>query len=250
MFNAIKRAFAAPITVKQIHNEFDSAVEILISKALEINPIDEEKHITLKELGFAKSSHVKKMSYIIESREKNAKIAERVNYFSQHYPFNKFITAELAENICKKYGLVLGDASNFIGHIPDKNIKEISSFNLRQEDMVKHVNYWYVTEYRGMGYDIKRVEKGTPGAIFGYPRWSQNFYVSGESENEVDYIKEPFKMVAPVKDFDMTGKRLSGVYIQDIPDPIVLQPVDGGYLIVSKWGDEASDKDLVNETMN
>ena len=33
MFNAIKRVFAAPITVKQIHNEFDSAVEILISKA-------------------------------------------------------------------------------------------------------------------------------------------------------------------------------------------------------------------------
>ena len=72
------------------------------------------------------------------------------------------------------------------------------------------------------------------------------------SENEFDYEILPFKMVAPVKDFDMRGKEIKGVEIRNIPapDPVVLQPVNGGYLIVSKWGDEASDKDLVNEIDN
>jgi hypothetical protein len=33
-------------------------------------------------------------------------------------------------------------------------------------------------------------------------------------------------------------------------DPIVLQPVDGGYLVVTAWGDEASDPLVVNANRN
>jgi hypothetical protein len=36
----------------------------------------------------------------------------------------------------------------------------------------------------------------------------------------------------------------------NLPDPIVLQPVNGGYLIVSKWGLEGEDAELTNEKMN
>ena len=36
----------------------------------------------------------------------------------------------------------------------------------------------------------------------------------------------------------------------NIPDPVVLQPVCGGYLIVCAWGDEASDEIVVNQQMN
>jgi hypothetical protein len=33
-------------------------------------------------------------------------------------------------------------------------------------------------------------------------------------------------------------------------DPIVLQPVKGGYLVVTKWGLEASDEIVTNPTSN
>jgi len=36
----------------------------------------------------------------------------------------------------------------------------------------------------------------------------------------------------------------------EIPDPVVLQPVKGGYLILTAWGDEASDPLVMNEINN
>lgn len=33
-------------------------------------------------------------------------------------------------------------------------------------------------------------------------------------------------------------------------DPIVLQPVDKGYLVISKWGIEGEDEIVVNQKMN
>lgn len=36
----------------------------------------------------------------------------------------------------------------------------------------------------------------------------------------------------------------------NVPDPVVLQPVKGGFLIVCAWGEEASDEIVVNEKMN
>ena len=46
------------------------------------------------------------------------------------------------------------------------------------------------------------------------------------------------------------NQRVVGYKIQNIPDPVVLQPVCGGYLIVCAWGDEASDEIVVNQQMN
>ena len=36
----------------------------------------------------------------------------------------------------------------------------------------------------------------------------------------------------------------------EILDPVVLQPVMGGYMILAAWGDEASDPLVVNEQNN
>lgn len=35
-----------------------------------------------------------------------------------------------------------------------------------------------------------------------------------------------------------------------IPDPVVLRHEHGGYLIVTAWGDEESDENVVNESFN
>ncbi len=59
---------------------------------------------------------------------------------------------------------------------------------------------------------------------------------------------------APLSDMDMTNAsykdRMLKESIIEIPDPVVLKPVKGGYLIVTAWGDEASDPIVVNEINN
>ena len=52
---------------------------------------------------------------------------------------------------------------------------------------------------------------------------------------------------------DISGLELKEGYKLEkkfIPDPVVLQPVKGGYLILTAWGDEASDPIVINEINN
>ena len=61
------------------------------------------------------------------------------------------------------------------------------------------------------------------------------------------------KICAPVKDMDISGLELTEGYKlqkKHIPDPVVLQPVKGGYLCLAKWGQEANDPILANELDN
>ena len=68
--------------------------------------------------------------------------------------------------------------------------------------------------------------------------------------------KCPLEIAAPVKDFNMEGLEVKNNKIQkmQIPDPIVLKPVifkgKKHYLIVTAWGEEASDEIVVNQQMN
>ena len=45
-------------------------------------------------------------------------------------------------------------------------------------------------------------------------------------------------------------ERISNYKIVPVPDPVVLKEVKGGFLIVTAWGDEASDPNVVNEINN
>lgn len=56
------------------------------------------------------------------------------------------------------------------------------------------------------------------------------------------------EICAPVKDMETKGTRRKGHRIYD--DPVVLQPVNGGYLVVTAWGNEASDENVINHNQN
>lgn len=66
--------------------------------------------------------------------------------------------------------------------------------------------------------------------------------------------KASLEIVGNKDDFDMRGMEAVDYELKDIPDPIVLQPVfhNGAkhYLIVTAWGEEASDSKVVNQVMN
>lgn len=213
------------------------------------------------------------------------KLTKAINYFSQKYPLYKFITFESVERICGKYGLVLGKSADYTGDVPEINLVHMENFKIDENDAaLQKANLWtglsgdfvsgaqakatreqevtaYPTlpslgtpgiiqhKYRrsGMGYDLNRLQEQ---AIFeDQMRWFSGL-LSGPSQ---DYKRCPLEIVATPKDFNMTGKHMEGISIVE-NDPIVLQPVvfekTRYYLVVTAWGLEASDKEVVNPAMN
>ena len=61
-----------------------------------------------------------------------------------------------------------------------------------------------------------------------------------------------FLICAPLDDMKLKKNERINRYrtIERIPAPVVLKEVEGGYLMVTAWGDEASDELVINQKMN
>ena len=108
------------VTVEQIHAEFDSAQERLLAEPsrilnnLQIERQIENKGEDLKSLGFVKSEVVTRIKGIQEARTQAEDLARRIQYFKMKYPYEKFITVDELERICKKYNLVHAPVAHYI----------------------------------------------------------------------------------------------------------------------------------------
>lgn len=240
------------VLVAEIHNEFDTSTERLLNEAkLILSKSDKsanEKADRLKGLGFRQSKIVSETSDRVKKEKSSKDLADSIFYFKQWYPNNKFITEEEVKNICKKYKLIFAEVSYYIGDVPEKNISEIEIFKLREEDMLKVSNYDdYINRM------MRQNRLGGLGNI-GMGLRAINYepaIIKPPKEIIVRSVRPEFKICASAKDFDTSSMIVSDGYkLMNIPDPIVLQPVKGGYLIVSKWGLEGEDVSLVNEKMN
>lgn len=266
-----------PAIVEEIHNEFNTAGEKILQEALSIledcKSQDKEKGKLLSKLGFVNTPQAKMVSEV-EAKEVQAKEnAELVRYYSMKYPFNKFITENIVKKICEKYNLVCGDVSLYRGFVPADKLKQIESFKLREEDKIKFlcsVSSSHDPEVFGT---ISDKDLTNSGKYYMQPGKWDSFYITSENgtHNHIDAfiteechnkyrgkkfvrataIKQSLQICAPLKDMDTTGMDLKGYRLQKhIPDPVVLQPVRGGYLILAAWGDESSDELVVNNINN
>lgn len=230
-----------PKEVESIHNEFFTAGDSILQEAScllkELEEKDLAKGRRLAALGFGKT---REAVVAIETENKlttTKEIADLVIHYRVNYPNNKFITEEQVKQICEKYGLVCGETTMYKGFVPENKLSIIEGFKINKKD--GSIFYKY-------GNTLKTL---------------QQWYEGGNSKSFVDdnvktqceiYTEiESLKICAPLKDMEIpNGKELKGYKIQSIPDPVVLQPVKGGYLIVCAWGDEASDEIVVNEINN
>ncbi len=252
--NTVKQAFADEHEIiADIHNAFDSASERLLNEAKSIIDNAKEDLIAkgnrLKSLGFNSSKVAIQSDKEVQKQKDSKDLAEHIMYYKQWYPFHKFIIEKEIKNICEKYSLVFGDATNYKGDIPERNIQEIEKFSLREEDMCKEILAYHEMQRTPNYIYYKRTSEKTN--LYGFTRrnFGYEHFISMPEDQKCLYSKEPFKICAPEKDFDMRDKKVEGYKI--VPkDPIVLQPVKGGYLIVTKWGLEASDELVVNEINN
>ena len=178
--------------IEQIHQDFDVAQQGLLEKAnelLEDKPkvVDEKLVKDMEAKGFTNFKEADELKHEKEAKSYAKKVAQKVNYYFKHYPFNRFVTKAQVKDICKKYGLVFGEVGWFTGEIPDNNKVEIRDFKVKAKD--KDGELMIVGDKDS--FDLEKHRLGVNDS------WE----------------------LKPLPD----------------PDPIVLQGVKGGYLVVSRW---------------
>lgn len=203
--------------VEQIHKEFNTAQDKLIIS------VPNSSAETLFKLGFYKSKSVE--SYDPQQMF----MKECAEYFRSRYPQYKFISERQVKNICKKYNLVLTTVDRYTGTVPHSKVAEIASFKLRTEDLRnRRINEW---------------------GMISHDAFHPFNYATGETLHPGH---SEFWICAPITDVDTEGLTAVEHNLSEVraDDPVVLQPVEGGFIIVAAWGPEASDEDVVNEKMN
>lgn len=213
--------------VEQIHEKFNTSQDKLLLQ----KPNSSAE--CLYNLGFYKSSSTQ--DFFISSPE----IQRYAEYYRRNYPNHRFISEKQVEIICKKYGLLCAGVGQYTGEVPMSKIAAIDSFRVRKGDIaIRWIHETFVESVPWLDED-----GNTRGFSFRDP-----------SETKPHDRSEMVKAMglwicAPESLLDMEGATRVGHNV-DINDPVVLQPVEGGFLIVAAWGDEASDENVINHTMN
>jgi hypothetical protein len=256
--------------IQEIHHSFYTEVDNLLAEANILNNIETKKESLiqkcerLKELGFTNTKEVKEAELEIEKinslkkeNQLKTELTEAINYFSFKYPSYKFITEESVIKICQKYNLVYGSVENYIGTVPDANLKHIENFKIDPKDECFSIK----TTYRLGLYEIRTINKYfSKESLEKEKEQRQRLYQMGIANLNPYYTESfqkcPLEIAAPVKDFDTKGMELKNFKLSkiEIPDPVVLKPVFfkgmKHYLIVTAWGDEASDELVLNANHN
>lgn len=246
-----------PQVVKDIHNAFMNTGDKLLKEAQEMientSLKNEEKAQDLSEFGFVKTKEVQHLKEKETLIKESTEIQNAVLEAKRKYPLYKFIPEKQAKEICEKYSLVLGTTNQYKGFVPQKNVEDIKKFySIYPEDKITYqkirqsrFNWSFITE------NISKEE---------YERIKENktnlpINIYGDNEN---VIKQPtiLNICAPISDMETEGyKVVQGWKLEkEVPDPIVM--IDKtfnnikGYIIITAWGNEASDPLVVNQDNN
>jgi hypothetical protein len=234
--------------IDKVHHEFMNASDALIKEAQEIiekaSTKNVEKAKRLEALGFRNVPQVQEFTVLNRQRQNFELILQSIEYYSFHYPQYKFITKDQVTSICEKYGLVLGNVGDYMGFVPEANLQQIENFKLRPEDA--RVSYesslWRMGGMGGGRVDIAMSMKYYDDNIESNDVFKQR---------EISRIRVDMNICAPLKDMDTRNKTVvNHVLVSNVPDPVVLCAVTNGYLIVTAWGDEASDELVQNPRNN
>jgi hypothetical protein len=241
------------ITAKQIHAEFDSASDLILEKAVQNRKVIDLQTVAkakianrIKALGFSNSKDV--LSYR-EIKQKQFE-ADLPIYYREKYPFLKFITEEQLNRICYKYNLVYSPVSNYTGDVPLKNLNEIEQAKISKDDFVEcPIKPAIVDEMENK----IEIEKRTTNNIDRLIPLLEKLKIVNDTHYKelIEYdIRRSSLFIAAPEYLFKESKRKGNELISENPDPIVFKFVKGGVLIISKWGDEANDPELVIPELN
>jgi len=248
--------------IQQIHADFRNSQDVIISSLnIDLNELlqteELEKQITkgekMRDLGFIQAKGSEVLRSELDKRKKQVeekrKLLNTIMEYTVKYPTYKFISETEVEKLCIKYRLVCGYIFRYKGEIPQTNLEDILKFKelINKKDIPEGKNVMRNLSFLSKD-EIIRMHIDLEGNDYKKGAYS---YHSIYDEGPV-----PMKICAPAQNMDLKEARVSNNYKMEAlypvsyPDPIVLQPVHEGYLIVTAWGNEASDLLVVNPIRN
>lgn len=213
-----------------------------------------DRNINLEEMIYSKEEvarfkSLKKMGFNlfeiqnIEAREaafeSQVDILRTLKYYKINYPLNKFISFEGIDSICHKYRLALGIVEQFNGKIPLENQEEIIAFTDLSEKLLKEDYIPKETGAQDKQLDhLQKLRIAAPIEMINERRFNS-------FRGDQSYLEQKFE--GNKRKFTHQEQARQSL----IPDdPIVLQPVKFGYLIITAWGPEANDEQIINGLTN
>lgn len=237
--------------------EMLSAQEALVKEAndiLEKAKDGSEKARKLKEAGFIKAKGVE----VLAMAEEAAAQKQMFERYSVEYPGLKFIPDKAMDDVCRKYGLVIGEVSRYKGEVPSWALDVIHG---NKHLLKKHLR----RIPSGERMDGMRVAFGWPTKRYGVisdsiPNYSYS-RVRTDSGKEVtvgtyrrmyEVTGGELLISAPISQMELREREyISGNRIMVEPkDPIVSIKVEGGYIVLAAWGEEGQDTRVFNVNNN
>lgn len=265
-----------PAIVKQIHHEFEVAGEQLLVESLKIlsniTTDDFEKAKELWQYGFKSNPYAKEYIKVSSEIKLSSEIAKIILFYQQKYPLYKFIREDDVIKICDKYNLQWVGIEKFKGFVPTKNLNYIKQFTDKfpqdaRRIEIKSISVEFPWFFSSKYWKIYKLLNRYNNQIIFHNDVSYGVALS-RIVDDYSFVKSvqteelsPLTICAPEKDIvkktikdrliNFLGMRFRFMTPKIfVPDPVVLYPVKDGYLIVTAWGDEASDPIVVNPINN
>lgn len=274
----LKNLFRSQETlVVEIHHEFDAVQDRLLSEAKAVIAKSSEPLANrLAAAGFVNTPTAKQLPALVQSKEQ----AELIQYYQQNYPFQKFLTEQELDRICKKYNLIYAPVANYIKDVPEKNLSDIENAKPLHDAFVKssQIAYKLSCNFRTQENLFKRFTKEFGKDTFTHEEAVAILAKTGRSyftkdfaflysgvfygENLLTTVVETktelsgLFIAAPKSHFNIKDLKKSGTFgfmnitVREVKDPIVFRYCKGGIQVLTKWGLEAADPLVVNALEN
>jgi len=243
-FTVVKKTF------KDVHQDIDN--EFIFLKQNHNTQDFKKKGDFLSKVGFKNSIATRLYKAISENPFRSQEYERK--YFGEY----KFLLKPQLERLCEKYDLYVRNPEFFLGDIPEKNVKDIMSFKVDICDLPNFDGKSH-EEQLNLIENIRRALN-----IF-----DNTFNINNNHlDLPIEYIRtidkelniNTIQIAAVKKLFDEKAFETSDARILGMPelepihqvelDPIVLCEVNGGYIVVTAWGDEANDELLFDKKQN
>ncbi len=268
--------------IEKIHHEFKTSYletfRDVTDKVEKSTFVKKEECEKAAQLGFSNSVSLKKYFNDKKVYEDSKEMLDNIKRFKIDYPTKKFITFKDAADIIRKYGLIIAEPSKFIGEFPEKNLKEMTSFKLKEQDeayIINDLTKLYETnqtEYlrqhprealqylRRLG-GSREIPPMPQTEVFKYYINHDNSIVNkldfgplkGDEDSWEDKLNTNKVLIIGTKDqfqLNQNEVMVGGSIVELKDDPIVVKPVKNGFLILTVWGDEAQLPEIKDNTLN
>lgn len=262
--------------VFSMDSKTDNRIQLALKRAYDKE--GQKRYSKLKDLGFNNLSTFK------ETEDTNVKELEEINdvmnEYAVLYPNHKFILQQDIHKVCEKYGLVLTSPDRFTGAIPEKNQRDIIDFEHKHDDEMFFLDKDAASNILTTASKVVKETRSSDRSSYRIPNTFSHMVsiaVKNYDRKINSRASELLLNHPPVGDFHF--KVRSGIFLastpdlvnmencvvrnntvtldiekytptKTVPDPIVFAKVPKGAIIITAWGEEASDPLVVNQNNN